>query len=245
MAITHEPDGEGPSRHVPVAVGRAGSPTTGGRSSPAPGSRPRAPTCGSAAQQSRQRDALAASGGEQSSRYGEASVGHASLGQCFRIELGQLVEAAPMPWLTGVRDAEALQIRQRHLEKRSRLVDDYIQTQLLHQSPEPAGGVVAKAAFLSVEVDRDDPACDRDDPRASGVPWEGGTDDLDQVDPMSCVIQRALGTGTACGHGQTSVEGSGSSRDPALARCEPQPGRVFSWRHLARGEVAGTASQEA
>jgi hypothetical protein len=39
----------------------------------------------------------------------EASVGGGALGQRFEIELGQLVEAAPMQGLAGIRDAEALQ----------------------------------------------------------------------------------------------------------------------------------------
>ena len=185
---------------------------------------------------------------EKRPRYAEASVGDASLDQRFRIELSGLVEAAPMPWLADTHDAEALQsspIWQGYLEKRSRLVDNSLQAELLHQGPELAGGVVAIAARLSIEVDRDDPACNRDDPPAPGVPWQGGTDDLDPVDPMSWVVQRALDAGNACGHGQTSIEESGSRRDPALARCDPQPDRVFSWRHLARGEVVGTASQEA
>jgi hypothetical protein len=46
---------------------------------------------------------------EKLSRYAEASVGDASLEQRFRIELGQLVEAAPMPWFANLHDAEALQ----------------------------------------------------------------------------------------------------------------------------------------
>ena len=158
---------------------------------------------------------------EKLSRYAEASMGDASLEQRFRIELGQLVEAAPMPWFADLYDAEALQrplIWPGYLEKRPRLVDNHLRTQLRHKGPKLASGVVAIAARLSAEVHRDDPACDRDDPPASGVPWQGGTDDLDPVDPMSCVIQRALDTGTARGHGQTSIEGPGSSRDPALAR---------------------------
>jgi hypothetical protein len=46
---------------------------------------------------------------EKLSRHAKASVGDASLEQRFRIELGQLVEAAPMPWFANLHDAEALQ----------------------------------------------------------------------------------------------------------------------------------------